>query len=141
MGQYEFPFTFRLPKSMPNSFSIGLQDEEHHAYSIRYTLTAYFDSEEPVLHCTVPITVSAGIKDPIRRARSKNLDAQRSQFMNESNMLNQSNDQLFKGSLMERTHAENEGNMDATLDLIDEEDTKLKLKQKKELGNAYDTLN
>ena len=92
VGQYEFPFTFRLPKCLPNSFSIALQDKDKHAYSIRYTLTAYFESEEPVLHCTIPITVSAGIKDPIRKARSKNLDAMRSQIMNESSVLNQSND-------------------------------------------------
>lgn len=83
---------------LPNSFSMTLEDADKHSYSIQYQLKAYFESEEPVLYCTVPIVISSGIKDPIRKARSKNLDAMRSQALNDTNLFNQSHDQLYRAS-------------------------------------------
>jgi hypothetical protein len=41
-------------------------------------LTAYFDSEEPVLQYSVPIMICQGLRDPIKRAKSKNLEIARS---------------------------------------------------------------
>ena len=42
IGQYEFPFTIRLPNHLPTSFKVRFNNDE--VYQIQYTIKAYFDS-------------------------------------------------------------------------------------------------
>ena len=55
-GQYVFPFTFKLPNNIPNSFKTKMTNEE--VYSIQYNLRAYFEAEEPVLQYSKTIIVN-----------------------------------------------------------------------------------
>jgi len=51
-----FPFTVTLPENIPNSFKTKFVNNE--VYSIRYTIRAYFESDEPILSYSHPITVN-----------------------------------------------------------------------------------
>jgi len=75
VGQYEFPFTFILPPTIPSSFS--LKQANGQDYSIVYTVKGYLGAEGSLLECKKEIRVlnrarvlereyleSEGCKDP-----------------------------------------------------------------------------
>ena len=45
MGQYEFPFTFRLPENLPSSFHFVNDRGEN--YQVRYSVAVSFDDPDP----------------------------------------------------------------------------------------------
>lgn len=52
-GQYQFPFTFTLPDTLPSSFRYT--DNNGHVFGIKYTVSVYFKSK--VLECTTEFKV------------------------------------------------------------------------------------
>ena len=77
-GQYEFPFTLRLPggkEGLPPSYSVTLSTGE--TYSIAYKLTMYFDSDEPVLQHSIPIVIvrraSTQLANPLIRQQTSRM--------------------------------------------------------------------
>ena len=54
-GQYEFPFSFRLPHKLPSSFHyINTQGE---SYQVKYSITCFFEGQEPILSFEKEIAV------------------------------------------------------------------------------------
>jgi len=54
-GQYEFPFSFRLPHKLPSSFHfINSQGE---SYQVKYSITCCFEGQEPILSFEKQIAV------------------------------------------------------------------------------------
>lgn len=47
VGQYEFPFTFKIPDKIPSSFQYINKRGEN--YQIKYVIHVYFDGVEPQL--------------------------------------------------------------------------------------------
>jgi hypothetical protein len=61
VGQYEFPFTFKLPSKLPSSFHFVNQQGEN--YEVKYTVTCAFDDEEPLMHYEKEIIVLQTTED------------------------------------------------------------------------------
>lgn len=55
VGQYEFPFSFKLPDRLPSSFQ--LVNEHGENYQVKYSVTCSFEDREPLLHFEKEILV------------------------------------------------------------------------------------
>ena len=55
VGQYEFPFYFRLPESLPSTFQFVNEVGEN--YQVKFSVTCSFDDMEPLLHFEKEIIV------------------------------------------------------------------------------------